>query len=179
MRHTGDSGLPDLRGRQRQRPVPRDAVRVLDLRPLSVPGAGWATRRRPRVHGLMVCAVQLAIFVLACNGGLGASHWATVLVPTLGLLVSSTVLKRLRLYRTIPCRRASWLRALRGLTVYECHLCLDRSHAPTTWRRAPAALLRRLRSRRPSTTGFVCRFPSRPARRIAALTACAAASWVS
>ena len=31
----------------------------------------------------------------------------------------------------------------------------------------------------PSTTGFVLRRPSRPARRMAALTACAAASWVS
>ena len=31
----------------------------------------------------------------------------------------------------------------------------------------------------PSTTGFVRRFPSSPARRIAALMACAAASWVS
>ena len=30
---------------------------------------------------------------------------------------------------------------------------------------------------RPSTTGFVCRRPSRPARRRAALTAWAAASW--
>ena len=70
--------------------------------PLSVPGAGWATRRvdpvflEPSIFTNaidVVCAVQLAIFVLACNGGLGASHWATVLVPTLGLLVSSTVLE--------------------------------------------------------------------------------------
>ena len=77
--------------------------------PLSVPGARWATRRvdpvftEPSIFTNaidVVCAVQLAIFVLACNGGLGASHWATVLFPTLGLLVSSTALKRLRLYRT-------------------------------------------------------------------------------
>ena len=85
--------------------------------PLSVPGAGWATRRvdpvfmEPSIFTNtidVVCAVQLAIFVLACNGGLGASHWATVLVPTLGLLVSSTVLKRLRLYRTYVVIHSLW-----------------------------------------------------------------------
>ena len=99
--------------------------------PLSVPGAGWATRHvdpvflEPSIFTNaidVVCAVQLAIFVLACNGGLGASHWATVLVPTLGLLVSSTALKRLRLYRTYVLIHSLWhvasaygvLRALRG-----------------------------------------------------------------
>ena len=98
--------------------------------PLSVPGAGWARRVDPVfvepsifTNAIdVMCAVQLAVFVLACNGGLGASHWATVLVPTLGLLVSSTALKRLRLYRTYVVIHSSWhvasaygvRRALRG-----------------------------------------------------------------
>ena len=51
--------------------------------PLSVPGAGWATRRvdpvfmEPSIFTNtidVVCAVQLAVFVLACNGGLGVSY---------------------------------------------------------------------------------------------------------
>ena len=96
-----------------------------------MPGAGWATRRvdpvftEPSIFTNaidVVCAVQLAIFVLACNGGLGASHWATVLLPTLGLLVSSTALKRVRLYRTYVVVHSLWhvasayvvRRALRG-----------------------------------------------------------------
>ena len=99
--------------------------------PLSVPGAGWAMRRVDPVFAEpsiftntidVVCAVQLAVFVLACNGGLGVSHWATVLFPTLGLLVSSTALKRLRLYRTYVVVHSLWhvasayvvWRALRG-----------------------------------------------------------------
>ena len=96
-----------------------------------MPGARWATRRvdpvfvEPSIFTNtidVVCAVQLAVFILACNGGLGASHWATVLFPTLGLLVSSTALKRLRLYRTYVVVHSLWhlasayvvRRALRG-----------------------------------------------------------------